>query len=125
MNPSFESFWSAWPRSPRKEAKSKCLERWEKLKLDFQATQIIRHVTWLKTTDQWLKNGGSFIPAPLVYLNQMRWDGAEIPDDFDKPKQEKDPVLTKLEQDRANAVPMPDEIRQKIAQIRAGLQNPQ
>lgn len=120
MNPSFESFWNAWPRSPRKEAKSKCLEKWEKLKLDFQATQIIRHVTWLKTTEQWQKGNGSFIPAPLVYLNQMRWDGADIPDDFDKPKEVKDPILAKLEQDRARAVPMPEEIRRKLAELRAG-----
>ena len=45
-----------------------------------EADHIVAHVRWLKTTEDWQKNGGAFIPAPLVYLNQSRWDGAEIPE---------------------------------------------
>ena len=107
----FESFWKAWPKSTRKGAKSECKKRWIKGLYDHCADQIIKHVEWMKTTDQWRKDNGAFIPAPLVYLNQQRWDGAEIPDV--KPAG-RDPTLVKIEQDRAQAVPMPAAIRQQI-----------
>ena len=81
----FESFWSAWPRNviggySRKGAKAECLKRWAKCHHETQADTILKHVEWLKTTPDWLKDRGLFIPAPLVYLNQQRWDGAEVPE---------------------------------------------
>lgn len=74
----FTEFWEAWPSSTRKESKGKCLEVWKKQKLESVAEQVIQHVTSLKTSSAWTKNGGEFIPAPLVYLNQRRWEGAEV-----------------------------------------------
>lgn len=116
---SFEKFWAAWPKSIRKGGKSVCLARWKKGLYDGCADQIIKHVEWMKTTDQWRKDNGAFIPAPLVYLNQQRWDGAEIPDSFVADKSVKiDPALQKIAEDRAKAVPMPDHIREKFQQIR-------
>lgn len=80
----FDSFWQAWPKNStrytRKGAKAECLKRWIARHHETQADQIVKHVEWLKTTADWLKDGGAFIPAPLVYLNQQRWDGAEIPE---------------------------------------------
>jgi hypothetical protein len=80
----FEEFWKAWPKNSerytRKGAKAECLKRWKARFHESQAGQIVKHVEWLKTTADWLKDGGAFIPAPLVYLNQQRWDGAEIPE---------------------------------------------
>jgi hypothetical protein len=70
----------------------------------------------MKTTEQWLKANGAFIPAPLVYLNQQRWDGAEVPETQIKPQI--DPAIAKLEKDRQNAIPMPDHIREKLAALR-------
>jgi hypothetical protein len=70
----------------------------------------------MATTAQWLKDGGSWIPAPLVYLNQQRWDGAEIPEM--KPVQTVDPALAKIEADRKKAAPMPEHIRAKLAELR-------
>ncbi len=76
----FSEFWAAWPSSNRKEAKGKCLEVWKKQKFETVAEQVIQHVTSLKTSPAWTKNGGEFIPAPLVYLNQRRWEGADVGD---------------------------------------------
>ena len=60
-----------------------------------------------------------FIPAPLVYLNQQRWDGAEIPESFGiKVEVQIDPALAKIEADNKKAVPMPEHIRQAMAQLR-------
>lgn len=82
--PEFEKFWKAWPangnRYSRKGGKSACLAVWNKRYHFSQADTIIKHVEWLKTTEDWLKDGGAFIPAPLVYLNQQRWDGADVPE---------------------------------------------
>jgi len=112
----FERFWKAWPASTRKGAKSECKKKWEKHYCETQTDQIIKHIEWLKTTEQWLKGNGAFIPAPLVYLNQQRWDGAEVPEM--KPKPTIDPALAKIEADRKKASPMPEHIRAKLAELR-------
>jgi hypothetical protein len=112
-NSMFEDFWKVWPSNPRKGAKSKCKQVWIKSYCDTQADQIIKHVQWLKTTEQWLKSNGAFIPAPLVYLNQQRWDGAEIPE-----IKRTETALEAIEQSRKSSVPMPDDIRAKLAALR-------
>lgn len=118
----FEDFWNAWPKSVRKGGKSTCLAKWNKLKLDTQADQIIKHVVWMKTTDAWKKANGDFIPAPLVYINQMRWDGAEVPEmtvtvnvNF------KDPALEKIEQDTRNSVGMPADVAEKLRALKKSI----
>ena len=115
----FDDFWTAWPRSTRKGGKSSCKAKWDKLKLDLQGDQIVKHVEWMKTTDQWRKNNGEFIPAPLVYLNQMRWDGAEIPEmTVNLNVTFKDPALAKIEADREKAVPMSATVAEKLRELR-------
>ena len=110
MSP-FDRFWASWPRSERKTSKSLCQKKWAKLGLDAQCEEIIKHVEYMKTTDSWLKSNGQFIPAPLVYLNQMRWDGAEVPEVVKKV----DDTLVRLEESRKQAVPPSPEI---LAQLR-------
>ena len=112
-NSMFEDFWKVWPSNPRKGAKSKCKQVWIKSYCDTQADQIIKHVQWLKTTEQWLKSNGAFIPAPLVYLNQQRWDGAEIPE-----IKRTETALEAIEKSRAMSIPMPDDIRAKLQALR-------
>jgi hypothetical protein len=73
----FASFWETWPTNDRKQAKGKCLDAWKKANAERDAALVIAHVSSLKNSREWQKNGGEFIPAPLVYLNQKRWEGAE------------------------------------------------
>lgn len=70
----FEAFWTAWPKGERKQAKGKCSDLWRQKSFDEQAEVILAHVARLKESEGW-RNG--FICAPLVYLNQRRWEGAE------------------------------------------------
>ena len=112
----FERFWAAWPKSIRKGAKSECLKKWNKFYCETCVDQIVKHIEWMKTTDQWRKDNGAYIPAPLVYLNQQRWDGAEIPEM--KSVQTIDPALAKIEADRKKAAPMPEHIRARLAELR-------
>lgn len=70
----FQRFWSAWPASSRKEAKGKCLSVWLSKNYEGSLETILAHVESKKSSD-W--TDPRYIPAPLVYLNQARWDGAE------------------------------------------------
>jgi len=112
-NAMFEQFWKAYPSTPRKGGKAKCKQVWDKSYCDTQAEQILKHINWLKTTEQWLKLNGAFIPAPLVYLNQQRWDGAEVPE-----IKRQETALQAIEKSRAMSVPMPDDIRAKLQALR-------
>jgi len=75
--PGFAKFWETWPTNDRKQAKGKCLDAWKKANAERDAALVIGHVLFLKNS-AFLKDGGQFIPAPLVYLNQRRWEGADV-----------------------------------------------
>lgn len=98
----FVDFWNAWPKNTqtytRKGCRAECYRRWTQRDLDDEAEQIVRHVLWLKTTADWQKDGGAYIPAPLVYLNQSRWDGADIPE-----PEKKENINAQFERDRKAA----------------------
>lgn len=70
----FLKFWGVWPKGERKQAKGKCWEIWRKKDFDLVAADILSHVEQLKNSGGWI-NG--YVPAPLVYLGQRRWEGAE------------------------------------------------
>jgi hypothetical protein len=112
----FEEFWSAYPKCVRKGEKSACKKKWVESYYFSQKHIILKHIQWMATTAQWLQDNGAYIPAPKVYLNQQRWDGAEIPEI--KPKQLKDPALLKIEQDSKKAAPIPEHIKAKMALLR-------
>jgi hypothetical protein len=109
----FEKFWNAWPSSPRKGARISCKQKWVAKEFESQTAQIVKHVNWMKTTDMWLKQNGAFIPAPLVYLNQQRWDGAEIPE-----VKEVVNVLKVMDEENKKAIPMPADIKAKLDALR-------
>lgn len=68
----FAEFWQAYPK---KVGKASCLKAWKKLK---PSTELFDHImTSLsnqKHSEQWQREGGRFIPNPLTWLNQGRWD---------------------------------------------------
>ena len=74
----FVRFWAAWPKSARKGGKAKCLQLWWRSKLEPVAEQIVSHVERMAGEPDWTKEAGAYIPAPMVYLNQRRWDGADL-----------------------------------------------
>jgi len=74
--PGFALFWDSWPKSDRKQARGKCLQAWKKAKAEADAALIVAHVERMKA-GPWRKDGGQYIPAPMTYLNQRRWEGAD------------------------------------------------
>lgn len=73
---SFINFWESWPKHFRKGAKSSCWKVWKNRKLDDLGETIVNHVKYCKGNGVWKEE--QYIPAPLVYLNGNRWEGAEI-----------------------------------------------
>lgn len=74
LPPGFMEFWSAWPASPRKVDKAKCLKTWIKHGHEKISAQIVSHVLAIKGSSQW-RNG--YEPAPTTYLNGRRWEDGD------------------------------------------------
>jgi hypothetical protein len=70
----FARFWTAWPKSDRKAAKDQCLARWKSKNLESVTDEILLALEKFKASEQWSKSDGQFVPAPLVWLNQKRWE---------------------------------------------------
>ena len=53
---------------------------WEKAKPDAELFEkIMQAVATAKTSEQWLREGGRFIPNPSTWINQGRWDDEPLP----------------------------------------------
>ena len=68
----FGRFWSAYPK---KVGKANC-ERWfARHKVDEETLKaMLESLAYLKTTEQWQKDGGQYIPNPQTWLNGRRWE---------------------------------------------------
>ena len=72
----FTAFWAAWPAHKRKADRTRCLARWIADDCEPLASEIVDKLAAWVASDDWTKDGGNFIPAPLVWLNQRRYDAA-------------------------------------------------
>lgn len=72
ISPRFDTFWSAYPR---KTGKADARKKFEKLVTDESTlSAILKSLEYLKTTEQWQKDSGKYIPYPATWLNQKRWE---------------------------------------------------
>lgn len=105
----FAEFWKAYPKHI---AKSKA-ESAFKAKVTSQTTFELINADLIKRAkyDNWLKDGGAFIPNPATYINQSRWlDEYEISNNSNKqPKQSEQPNIT-----RETQASMSDEERESL-----------
>lgn len=68
----FDDFWTAYPK---KRSKGDAEKAWKAIKPNEQlATQIIESVGKAKTSVDWKKNGGQFIPHPASWLRAKGWE---------------------------------------------------
>ena len=74
----FDRFWSAWPKHFRKTGRSKCRQFWKQRKLEPLSSQIVNSVERWKKCDQWTKDAGQFIPGPIVWLRDERWENENV-----------------------------------------------
>lgn len=74
----FEEFWKAFPAfADRKAAKPQCLAKWKSRNFAALKPRIMSALKAQKASDKWKEEGGKWIPAPLTWLNQERWEAVE------------------------------------------------
>ena len=67
----FDRFWELYPR---KEGKKAARKAWDKIRPGIELqTQIRNALRQQKTSDQWTRDGGQYIPHPATWLNGERW----------------------------------------------------
>lgn len=70
-----------WQEYPRKAAKAAALKAWQKLNPSPELVErILAHVRDHKRAQDWIKDGGQFVPYPATFLNGRRWED-DIPPD--------------------------------------------
>jgi len=69
----FDVFWKAYP-GKKGGGKEKLRKKWKLDKLDSKAEHVMAVVAAKKTTEQWTKDNGQYIPMLSTFLNQQRWD---------------------------------------------------
>lgn len=68
----FDRFWDVYPK---KIAKQDAQRKFEKLNPDEGLLEVmIRAVEKQKQTEQWMKDGGQYIPYPATWIHQKRWE---------------------------------------------------
>jgi hypothetical protein len=77
--PGFDLFWSAWPRHPRKVDKGRCKRLWVREGLEPLSSEIVSAIGRCKSSSDWTKDNGQFIPMPYTWLNQRRWEAPSAP----------------------------------------------
>jgi hypothetical protein len=68
----FTSFWMSYPKKIGKQAAQKAFQKVKSPKATL--AKILASLEWQKTSDQWTKDDGKYIPNPATYLNQGRWE---------------------------------------------------
>jgi hypothetical protein len=66
----FEEFWKAYPR---KENKAATLALWGSKKCSGDSVKLMMHLSGCKDSEQWVKDGGRFVPMASTYLRQQRY----------------------------------------------------
>ena len=87
---SFVPFWKAYPNGTGKQ---KALDSWMKLAVDEALfNKIMASLKTHKSTPQWTKDAGQFVPHAATWLNQRRFDD-DIKDSGNRPRTILDSVM--------------------------------
>jgi hypothetical protein len=70
----FSEWWKHWPKHDRKEGKQKCFRAWKERGYESKTKEILAALAHSKTTPDWTKNNGEFIPMPMTWLNRTPWE---------------------------------------------------
>lgn len=67
----FEDFWNAYPK---RVGKGNAEKVWVKLKCNSLLPQILTCIRKAKSSQDWTKEAGQFIPHPATWLNRKGWE---------------------------------------------------
>ena len=80
INPIIERFDRFWAVYPKKVGKGDARKAFTKIKPSEELTQrMIDAVTKAKTSKEWTRDDGQYIPNPSTWLNQCRWEDELTP----------------------------------------------
>jgi hypothetical protein len=115
----FELFWHAYPKKAGKDAAFRAWKAKKREKRLPPVAELIAKVEQFKSSEQWQRDGGQYIPNPATWLNQGRWmDEAEVTPAHSPAYREPQPPEM-LYPDTPPEIS--EETRAKIAQIKANL----
>lgn len=87
----FDKFWEVYPR---KVDKKKAKDKFIKLKPTKELVDLmIKQIERLKTTNDWQKEDGKYIPHPSTWLNNKRWE-----DEFETEEEKEEKMLQRLKE---------------------------
>ena len=70
----FEEWWSAWPSHKRKQAKDNCRAKWRNNGCDEHFDLIMSSLESWKSSHDWTKENGDFIPTPHKWLREKIYE---------------------------------------------------
>ena len=95
LNARFDVFWKEYPK---KKSKGQAKKTWKKIKPGKQLLEtMLSTIKQAKTSEEWTKENGQFIPYPATWLNAEGWN-----DEYEQP-QEKKSIMTDKEREAAYA----------------------
>lgn len=118
----FDEFWKAYPKKIGKDAAKKAFEKRkpDQTMLD----TMLNAIHFQRSSDAWQRDGGQYIPNPATWLNQGRWQDevtnfkpVDLIHQTTPTPPNQDYALRQMEEDRKKAVPIPANIREKMAAI--------
>lgn len=77
IDEAFKMFWDAWPTHVRKSGPNHAKVVFARLKCNTYIKEVLEGLERCKKSQDWLKNGGEFIPGPSPWLNQQKWDNKD------------------------------------------------
>lgn len=69
----FDRWWDQYPKH-RRVAKARCRRMWERKQLDARAERVLLVLAADVASEQWRKSDGQFVPLPMTWLNQDRFE---------------------------------------------------
>ena len=69
----FERFWSAYPKKRNKETARKAFKKLKGVSIE----TLLEAIEKQRRSQDWLKDGGQFIPYPATWLNAGGWENEE------------------------------------------------
>ena len=67
----FDVFWQSYPKKVGKGAAEKA---WANARMNGHVPEVMASLAKQKTSEQWTKDNGQFIPNPATWINQRRWE---------------------------------------------------
>ena len=89
----FEAMWEEYPRKENKGAAFK--EYTAAKKKGILPDDIVKRIHWRKFSDDWLKDGGQFVPQLEKWLNNQGWNDEDC---FDEGEQQREEWAEELEE---------------------------